>query len=129
MSQNQPSGDGRGAEHGESTVGGFIEQAMKGRESFNQNCGSCHGEDLRGRASAPPLSGTAFTSRWQNTPVGDLFERIRATMPQASPDSLGRQTYLDILVYLLRANDMLSRQQAIEDSPDALKGLTSGRAN
>jgi quinohemoprotein ethanol dehydrogenase len=82
------------------------EQAMRGREQFDQHCGACHGIDLAGRDRAPALSGDVFTSRWRSAAADDLFDRIRTTMPQASPGSLQRQTYLDIVAYLLHANNM-----------------------
>ena len=39
----------------------------------------------------PPLVGGAFTSNWNDLTVGDLFERIRTTMPLDTPGRLSRQ--------------------------------------
>ena len=79
---------------------GFVEQAMRGKEQFNASCSSCHGEDLGGRAEAPPLLGDMFSLRWKSATIGDLFDSIRTTMPRSSPGSLDRQTYPNIVAYL-----------------------------
>lgn len=99
-------------------------QTRRGKEQFDRNCSTCHGVDLNGRATAPPLSGSTFMLHWQSAAVGDLFDRIRTTMPQAKPGSLDRQTYLDIVAYLLRANDAAAASGALEDDPYVLKKLT-----
>ena len=60
-------------------------------------------------------------SHWENAAVGDLFEKIRTTMPQTNPGSLDTQTYLDIVAYLLRANGLGSAESKLANNPAALK--------
>jgi mono/diheme cytochrome c family protein len=80
------------------------EQSKRGEALYEKQCSSCHGDKLAGRESAPPLTGGAFLANWNGLRLGDLFERIRKTMPQASPGKLTRQQNADILAYVLSFN-------------------------
>jgi hypothetical protein len=52
----------------------------------------------------PPLTGGTFTANWNDLTLGDLFERIRATMPLDKPGTLSRQQNADLVAFLLKAN-------------------------
>lgn len=80
------------------------EQAERGKELYSKECASCHAETLTGGESAPALAGDEFLSNWNGLSVGDLFERVRTTMPQNNPGKLGRSVNVDIISYLLTAN-------------------------
>jgi S-disulfanyl-L-cysteine oxidoreductase SoxD len=80
------------------------EQAKRGEEMYRKECASCHGDTLVGGGGAAPLTGGTFLSNWNGLTVGDLFDRIRKTMPQGSPDKLTKQQDADILAYLLSFN-------------------------
>src|SRR5262245_48729559 len=67
------------------------EQAMRGEALYAQECARCHGADLSGVDEAPPLSGGAFLANWDGLTVGDLFERIRISMPPNKKGKLSRQ--------------------------------------
>src|SRR4051812_34168550 len=73
-------------------------QAQRGKALSGEECARCHSESLGGGEAAPALAGDAFVERWQN--AGELFEKIRSTMPTDSPGRLGRQEYADILAYI-----------------------------
>jgi alcohol dehydrogenase (cytochrome c) len=103
-----------------------VEQAMRGQDEFKRSCQSCHGEDLGGRAVAPALSGNSFLARWRSARLGELYDRIRTTMPQASPGSLDRQTYVDIVVYILQANGIEHGQSEITDKSEWLREVIIG---
>lgn len=77
-------------------------QAGRGKLLSGEECARCHSESLGGGEAAPALAGEAFVGRWQN--AGELFEKIRTTMPTDSPGRLGRQEYTDILAYILSVN-------------------------
>jgi S-disulfanyl-L-cysteine oxidoreductase SoxD len=79
-------------------------QAARGSESFAQNCGICHGASLGGVGEAPALVGAQFISDFNGLTVGDLFERIRSTMPLNNPGGLSRDQYADILAFMLKSN-------------------------
>jgi mono/diheme cytochrome c family protein len=80
-------------------------QAARGQEAYRQECAGCHLDSLGGADMAPGLVGEAFQKQWTDLTVGDLFERIRISMPQDSPAHLSRQAYVDIVAYILNANN------------------------
>jgi mono/diheme cytochrome c family protein len=79
-------------------------QASRGKEAYRLECAACHLDSLGGADMAPGLTGEAFLTTWNELPVGDLFERVRISMPQDKPASLSRQQYADIVAYMLQAN-------------------------
>jgi mono/diheme cytochrome c family protein len=80
------------------------EQAKRGETVYQKECAACHGDTLNGGESAPPLTGGAFLANWNGLTAGDLFDRIRKTMPQSAPGRLTRQQDADILAFLFSAN-------------------------
>ena len=50
---------------------------------------------------APGLTGGEFSSNWNDLSLGELFERMRISMPQNAPGSLSRQQNADILAFVL----------------------------
>lgn len=80
------------------------EQATRGASVYVARCGACHGAALNGTGEAPALVGGEFISHWDSLTLGDLFDRVRTTMPQNQPKSLSRDEYADVLAYLLQYN-------------------------
>lgn len=80
------------------------EQAKRGEAVYYERCASCHGPELEGGDMTPPLTGGGFTSNWNELSVGDLFERIRITMPLDRPRTLSRPQSADVIAFLLKAN-------------------------
>ena len=80
------------------------EQAKRGETAYRQECSNCHGAELEGGDMTPPLVGGTFTSNWNDLTLGDLFERIRATMPLDKPGTLSRQQNADVVAFVLKAN-------------------------
>ena len=80
------------------------EQAKRGEPLYAQYCASCHGPELSGGEMAPPLANGDFLSGWDGLTLGDLFERMRISMPQNAPGSLSGQQNADILAFVLSAN-------------------------
>jgi len=80
------------------------EQAGRGEIAYRQSCVNCHGPELEGADMTPPLIGGAFTANWNDLNLGDLFERIRATMPLDKPGTLSRQQNADVVAFVLKAN-------------------------
>ena len=64
------------------------EQLKRGTQTFIDNCSVCHGQDLSGGEIAPALFGPNFMANWNGLTVGDLFERIRISMPPDNPDKM-----------------------------------------
>lgn len=78
-----------------------LQQAKRGETLYVQNCAACHAVDLTGGEIAPALTGGEFAATWNELTLGDLFERIRVSMPQNDPTSLTRAQKADILAYVL----------------------------
>jgi mono/diheme cytochrome c family protein len=81
------------------------EQAVRGQALYAQHCAACHGQSLEGIEMAPALSGGDFLDKWIGQTVGDLFERIRTTMPQTKPGRLARDVNVDITAYIISVNE------------------------
>ena len=88
-------------------------QAQRGQAAYATNCQACHGAQLTGQGEAKPLSGPEFLANWNGLSVGDLFERVRTTMPQNAPNSLSREAYADILAYVLKFNGFPAGSQEL----------------
>jgi S-disulfanyl-L-cysteine oxidoreductase SoxD len=108
-----------GAQSGTSVWDGVFteEQAKRGEAAYRQHCSNCHGVGLEGGDMTPALVGGAFTSNWNDLTLGDLFERIRTTMPLDSPGKLSRQQNVDVIAFVLKTNAWPTG--ASEIAPDA----------
>lgn len=80
------------------------EQAARGEPLYATECAACHGSELEGGETAPPLEGGEFVWKWNGLTVGDLFERLRVSMPQDGPSRVSRKQKADILAYLFSRN-------------------------
>ena len=80
------------------------EQADRGKTLYTRSCQGCHAADLRGDGTAPSLVEGDFAFQWADTSIGELYEQIRKLMPSTRPNSLPPQNYIDIVAYLLQAN-------------------------
>ena len=99
------------------------EQAKRGMAVYGKECASCHGSDLTGGESAPPLTGAGFLSNWTGQTVGDLFERTRQSMPQNDPGKLSRAQNADVLAYLLSANGFPEGKAELDKQTEVLKQI------
>ena len=99
------------------------EQAKRGELAYKDSCSSCHGGDLGGDGFAPALAGADFGGNWNDLSVGDLYERIRISMPQSAPGSLTRQQNSDILSYMLRKMNNPVGTTELSTSTDELKAI------
>lgn len=98
-------------------------QVARGDIAYRQECASCHGVTLEGGDMTPALTGAVFTSNWNDLTVGDLFERIRITMPLDRPGKLTRQQNADVIAFLLQANGWPEGQTDLAADPGALKQI------
>ena len=99
------------------------EQATRGEETYRKECASCHGETLVGGGGAAPLTGGAFLSNWNGLTVGDLFERIRKTMPQGALGKLTKQQDADVLAYVLSFNKFPAGKTELQKQVEFLKEI------
>jgi S-disulfanyl-L-cysteine oxidoreductase SoxD len=96
-------------------------QAVRGQNAYKTSCAPCHKGDLLGDAGAPALAGPDFFSRWNGSSADDLVKTIRASMPQDAPDTLGTQTYVDIVSFLMKSNGGPSGSAELSIESPALK--------
>ena len=99
------------------------EQAKRGEELYRKECVSCHGDTLVGGGGAAPLTGGTFLSNWNGLTVGDLFDRIRKTMPQGSSGKLPKQQDADVLAYLLSFNKFPAGKTELPKQVEFLKEI------
>jgi mono/diheme cytochrome c family protein len=99
------------------------EQAKRGEAIYGKECAACHGAMLTGGESAPPLTGGAFLANWNGLTAGDLFDRIRKTMPQTSPGRLTRQQNADILAFMFSINKFPAGKTELYKQSEMLKEI------
>jgi len=78
---------------------------------------------LTGADEAPALAGGAFIANWDGLTVGDLFERIRVSMPADRPGKLNREQIADIVSYLLTVNRFPAGKTELERQTEVLKEI------
>ena len=113
------------------------EQARRGKALYSQNCSNCHMDNLQGncpgenirastayvcapRGSSPPLVGDAFLQRWYS--AGDLYSRIRWSMPADNVGGLSADDNLAILAYVLQSNGLPAGRE-LRDDVTAMKAM------
>jgi S-disulfanyl-L-cysteine oxidoreductase SoxD len=79
---------------------------------------------LNGTGEAPALVGGEFISHWDTLTLGDLFDRVRTTMPQNQPKSLSRDEYADVLAYLLQYNGFPEGTAPLDRRSEVLATIT-----
>jgi mono/diheme cytochrome c family protein len=119
---NQRSTD---AEPGRSVLQGVYteEQRKRGQEVYADACASCHAAALTGADVVPALVGPDFLGKWTGATAGELFERIRSTMPQDSPGSLSPQQYADVVALIFNKNKFPAGKIPLPDDDAALRTI------
>lgn len=115
----QPAGAGASVWDGVYTA----EQAKRGEAAYQQDCSSCHGGDLMGDGFAPALTGGEFAGTWNGATLGDLFERMRISMPPSSPESVSGEAKADILSFLLQAGKFPTGSTELTSQAEMLKTI------
>jgi cytochrome c len=98
------------------------EQATRGKDDYEYNCGSCHIHDLSGDTikDVPPLAGPEFLNTWSGKTVKELLEYISTNMPQGSRGSLPPNAVADITAYVLKVNEFPAGSEPLSvDAPKA----------
>jgi mono/diheme cytochrome c family protein len=99
------------------------DQVKRGAAAYQRDCSNCHGAALEGGDMTPPLVGGGFTSNWNDLTLGDLFDRIRLTMPLDSPGKLSRQQNADVISFILKTNAWPSGTTELPPEAGALKQI------
>ena len=99
------------------------DQAAKGKELYSTHCSSCHSDSMEGGEMAPALAGGAFSSNWAGLTAGDLFDRIRTTMPLNTPGKLSREINANILAYIFKFNAFPAGSAELSQRSEYLKEI------
>src|SRR5580698_582859 len=99
------------------------EQAKRGETLYANNCASCHGSALGGGESAPPLTGGEFFANWNGLTLGDLFDRIRVSMPADRPGKLTREQNADVLAFMLSVSQFPAGKTELGHQSEVLKQI------
>lgn len=98
-------------------------QAERGLAAYKTSCVECHGGDLTGDGFAPALAGPEFMGNWTDLSVGDLFERIRISMPPSGAASVTPAAKADIVAYMLKFNEFPAGTTELEAKLEVLKQI------
>jgi len=98
-------------------------QAKRGEAIAGQRCAACHNADLAGGQDGPTLVGSDVLQAWSGNSAGDLFDRIRTTMPADAPQSLSAQDTADILAFIFSQNKCPSGERELPSDVGALKQI------
>jgi cytochrome c len=99
------------------------EQAKSGAAIYARECSGCHGINMEGGEQAPPLTGGAFMSNWNELTCGDLMERLRISMPLNTPGSLPRDDYADVIAHILKFNAFPAGPTKLDRRTEILRSI------
>jgi mono/diheme cytochrome c family protein len=88
-------------------------QADRGQKLFEARCTTCH--------DAARFTGAEFTKAWVGQPMHELFDLVKATMPEDNPGSLQPQQYADVLSYFLKLNKFPAGENELKGTDEAMK--------
>ena len=98
-------------------------QATRGADLYNRVCSECHGDDLEGREKSPALAGGSFAQRWDGATLKKLFERMQEMPPGDPAARLQPNQYVDLLAFLLSANDVPAGSDPLVSDKDVLAAI------
>lgn len=91
------------------------EQARRGQRAFRQVCSDCH--------YTSEFKGPVFTDAWARRTARDLYRELRRTMPDDNPGGLPRQTYVDVMAYILELNGYPAGADELPPDDEILGGV------
>ena len=99
-----------------------LDQAKRGEELYRLECSFCHRDSLLGNSidGGPPLRGPQFTMRWTDFSIETMLGTIQELMPNDEPGSLSRQEYVDVVGFILWANQLPPGEAELPTAPEAL---------
>ncbi len=102
-------------------------QAERGRVLFDAECAECHGAKLEGGTSTP-LAGPEFVASWAKPALtlDDFYYIVRKTMPKEQPASLPRESYLDIVAFILQQNGLPDGEKELTPDPVMMRAVRFG---
>ena len=70
--------------------------------------------------------GPDFELEWRRQTVWDLFLQVVRTMPEDNPGGLTRQTYADVMAYILQLNEYASGDAELVPGREAMDAIPLG---
>jgi PQQ-dependent dehydrogenase (s-GDH family) len=95
-------------------------QAAAGKTAYNANCAVCHGSSMTNGTMGTPLAGEYFKNEWFGRSVRAFYDRAHKTMPPAAPGSLPKDSYADIVAYILELNGFKAGDAPLPAGGEAL---------
>ena len=100
------------------------EQATRGKTVYDEKCLSCHGNMATSTPEmAALLNDSGFQNLWRDRSLARLFSRIRETMPQDKPGTLSPEQTVDLIAYILSANQLPAGDVALPPDLESLKEI------
>lgn len=103
------------------------DQAARGGALYEQKCVLCHGQDMAGTMSAPPLADIGFLYVWDGMTLADLFEFTKTMMPPTEVGSLRDEQVADLIAATLLANSYPAGSAELPGDPAALAAIAIQR--
>src|SRR6266853_1138842 len=105
-------------------------QARRGETVYARSCEPCHASGLTGNdaADVPSLVFDTFMARWGGRTLGELYEKMRTTMPADDRGSLSPRLYVDIAAYVLESNQLPSGNTELDPDRKQLDLIVIERA-
>ncbi len=102
------------------------QQANRGEREYGRSCEHCHGPGLEGDGGReiPPLVSDPFMRSWRGKNLKQFFDLLSRSMPADNRGSLSARTYIDLIAYLLRVNDVPAGTSALPDAPAGLEAIS-----
>ena len=97
-------------------------QAERGQAIYKDRCSPCHGALLEGKLG-PPLTGSNFVSDFSGQPLGQLFSKVKNTMPANAPGSLTPQQTADVVGFILQSGKFPAGQADLSSEEAALRQI------
>src|SRR6188474_3460292 len=100
------------------------EQATHGKTTYDEKCASCHGNMATSTPEmAALLNDSGFQNLWRDRSLARLFSRIRETMPQDKPGTLSPEQTVDLIAYILSANQLPAGDVPLPQDLESLKEI------
>lgn len=96
------------------------QQVVAGKTAYNSSCAVCHGSTMTNGTFGTPLAGEYFKKMWWGRSMRSLYDRAHKTMPPAAPASLPKESYANILAYILDVNGLKAGKSQLPAGGDPL---------
>lgn len=99
-------------------------QSERGAAAAKTGCAACHGRTMKGGMLGPSVVGDTFKGNYDGRPLGELFDKIKMTMPQNNPGTLTPETTADLVAFILKLNEFPAGEAEVPVDADALNKIT-----